>query len=525
MKKFRIAAAFLCLLFGFTTLAAPYTHHKLPINFLEHNTKAFELAKKENKPIFILISAVWCFWCKVFDEKTLVSENVYTYLNENYINVFVDADINRELYFKYQATALPYIVFLKPDGSLLHKYGGTLYADDFLGLLEMLRKKAYLKADEAGGKADAYSPPSRLDLKNVDAIRTIFIEAFSENFDEDEFGVGNHRKFILPQTFLYLTGRAGKNQKRFARMVGQTMKKAVEKIYDPIEGGFFRYAEKRDWQIPHYEKMLEVNAAMLLLLLKSDAAMPSSGLKEAAEKTAQYLSTQLFDDSVGAFMAFQVADEEYYHLSAKKRKKALRPEIIKKVFVDKLAESLYYLLDVSPLLKDPAFDKKIKRGVEFLAKMLNEENRVRRYYSIDDGKWLLSGTLADHAYLGLLFSKAHKVFKNPKYLKLSSKAIGDATKRFWNINSEIYEVGSSVGPKNLEYLMELNSVIATARLHNEEHESGGEPDKNIEPMLSYFSGLGDILSERVWESKDFVFLEVYARYLAAVEQYLSRSRK
>ena len=223
-------------------------------------------------------------------------------------------------------------------------------------------------------------------------------------------------------------------------------------------------------------------------------------------------------------MAFQVADEEYYHLSAEKRKKALKPEIIKKVFVDKLAESLYYLLDVSPLLKDRAFDAKIKKGIDFLVKMLNEENRVRRYYSIDDGKWLLSGTLADHAYLGLLFSKAYNVFKIPEYLKLSSKVIGDATKRFWNINSKIYEVGSSVGPKNLEYLMELNSVIATALLYNAE-QKGSEPDKYIEPMLSYFSGLGETVSERAWESKDFVFLEVYARYLTAVELYLSRSRK
>ena len=524
MKTLRLTAAFLLLFITATARTDAYTHHKLPVNFLEHDTKAFELAKKENKPIFILISAVWCFWCKVFDEKALVSENVYSYLNKNYINVFVDADINRELYFKYQATALPYIVFLKPDGSLLHKYGGTLYADDFRGLLESLHKKAYeIKA--AGDMDDAYTPPPGLDPKNVETIRSTFTEAFLENFDEEEGGVGNHRKFILPQTFLYLTDRAGKNQKRFNRMVAQTMKKAVEKIYDPIEGGFFRYAEKRDWRIPHYEKMLEVNAAMLLLLLKSDAAQPSRELKQAAKKTAGYLSTQLFDDSVGAFMAFQVADEEYYHLSAEKRKKALKPAIIKKVFVDKLAEALYYLLDVSPLLKDPAFDAKIKKGIDFLEKMLKEEDRTRRYYSIDDGKWLLSGTLADHAYLGLLFSKAHKVWGDARYLALSSKVLDYAKKKFWNINSKIYEVGSSIGPKNLEYLMELNSVIATARIHNAEHKGGGEPDKNIEPMLAYFSGLGEILSERAWESKDFVFLEVYARYLTAVEMYLSRNRK
>ena len=239
MKTLRLTAVFLLLFITAASRTDAYTHDKLPVHFLEHNAKAFELAKKENKPIFILISAVWCYWCKVFDEKALVSKNVYSYLNKNYISIFVDADINRELYFKYQANALPYIVFLKPDGSLLHKYGGVLYADDFRELLESLLKKSHVKK-AAAGPAAAYKPLTVLEAENVGTIRSTFTEAFLENFDEEEFGVGNHRKFILPQTFLYLTGKAGKNQKRFDRMVAQTLKKAVEKIYDPIEGGFFR---------------------------------------------------------------------------------------------------------------------------------------------------------------------------------------------------------------------------------------------------------------------------------------------
>ena len=524
MKTLRLTAAFLLLFITATARTDAYTHHKLPVNFLEHDTKAFELAKKENKPVFILISAVWCFWCTVFDEKALASEEVYSYLNKNYINVFIDADISRDLYFKYEATALPYIVFLKPDGSMLHKYGGTLYADDFLGLIKMLHKKAYLKADEAGGKAAAYSPPSRLDVKSVDAIRTTFMETFSENFDEEEFGVGNHRKFILPQTFLYMIKNDGKGEAKFAMMMGQTVKKAVSKIYDPVEGGFFRYAETRDWRIPHYEKMVEVNSAMLLLLLKSNAVQPSAELKEATAKTADYLSKKLFDNGVGAFMGFQVADEEYYKLTEKERKKTHSPEIIRKVFVDKLSESLVYLFSASPGLNDPAFDKKIKRGVEFLAKMVRDEKSVRRYYSIDESKWLLSGSLADHAYLALVFSKAYKVWGDAKYLALSSKVLSYAKGKFWNSESKIHEVQSTAGPKNLEYLMELNSVIVIAQLMWEPKKSG-PVFKNLEATLGYFSGMGDILYERAWEAKDYVFLEVYARYLTAVEMYLSRTRK
>ena len=39
-------------------------------------------------------------------------------------------------------------------------------------------------------------------------------------------------------------------------------------IYDPVEGGFFRYAETRDWKIPHYENLADLNAATVLLLYR-----------------------------------------------------------------------------------------------------------------------------------------------------------------------------------------------------------------------------------------------------------------
>jgi uncharacterized protein YyaL (SSP411 family) len=39
-------------------------------------------------------------------------------------------------------------------------------------------------------------------------------------------------------------------------------------IYDEVDGGFFRYATRGDWDNPHYEKLLETNARMLSVYLK-----------------------------------------------------------------------------------------------------------------------------------------------------------------------------------------------------------------------------------------------------------------
>ena len=34
-------------------------------------------------------------------------------------------------------------------------------------------------------------------------------------------------------------------------------------MFDQVEGGFFRYSTNRAWQTPHFEKLSEVNAALI----------------------------------------------------------------------------------------------------------------------------------------------------------------------------------------------------------------------------------------------------------------------
>ncbi len=525
MRTLRILTAFVVLFLGGVSHTFSFTHEKLPVNFLEYTERAFELARKENKPVFMLISAVWCHWCHVFEEGALSSEKVYSYLNEHYINVFVDADIRRDLHFRFQATALPYVVFLKPDGSTLHKYGGVLNTNDFLELLKILHKKAALsepEGDVGDESAFSYSPPSKLETENIEAIQSLFTATFLDNFDEEESGMGGGRKFLLPNTFIYLFDNLDNKENDFPGMIDRTLKKAVGGIYDSVEGGFFRYAETRDWKIPHYEKMLNVNSAALLLLLKADAASPSDKLKDAVRGTIEYLSSILFDSGAGVFMSFQIADTSYYSLSAEQRKKVKKPAVIKKVFVDTLSVSLGYLLDASSYLNNPAFNRKIKQSVEFLLRMVKQENKIYHYYYITDGKWFLTGSLADHAHLALLFSKAYKAFKNPDYLRAAEKILDDTYSRYYNAKFGVYQERPAASLADLEYFMDLNSVIAQALLITAEFKPDKGRLKIVERMLNYFSGMKDLLAERAWEARDFGFLEVYARYLTVVKLYVLR---
>jgi len=50
--------------------------------------------------------------------------------------------------------------------------------------------------------------------------------------------------------------------------ISATFIKAIDKICNPVEDGLSRYAEIREWQVPHDEKITGLNAATFLLLYK-----------------------------------------------------------------------------------------------------------------------------------------------------------------------------------------------------------------------------------------------------------------
>ena len=54
-----------------------YHHHASKVRFQEYSAAAFEGAKREGKPIFMLISAVWCYWCNYFEKNTLETDEVW----------------------------------------------------------------------------------------------------------------------------------------------------------------------------------------------------------------------------------------------------------------------------------------------------------------------------------------------------------------------------------------------------------------------------------------------------------------
>ena len=229
----------------------------------------------------------------MFNEKTLTNEKVISFLNKNFVNIFIDSDIHTGAYQKYKANGVPYTVFLNPDASVYYQYSGTLYAEPFLeviqGVYQNIKKGLTVDGDEI--QPFEYTPPTKFHEYTLDKLRSTYIKGVLDNFDTEEYGLGKREKSILPETFLYMLNAAkGEDRQDTVLWISGTLLKAIEKIYDPVEGGFFRFAEKKDWDIPHYEKMAGLNAGIVLLLYKVDEVKPNQLFKQVATQTIRSVS-------------------------------------------------------------------------------------------------------------------------------------------------------------------------------------------------------------------------------------------
>jgi uncharacterized protein YyaL (SSP411 family) len=114
-------------------------------------------------------------------------------------------------------------------------------------------------------------------------------------------------------------------------------------MYDQLEGGFFRYSTTREWGIPHFEKMLEDNAELLLVYSEAHRTFPSGGYDRIARDVMRWTDALLWRDDVKAFSGSQDADERYYTLDLSGRATHGAPFVDRRVYAgwNALAASAY----------------------------------------------------------------------------------------------------------------------------------------------------------------------------------------
>jgi len=114
---------------------SPYLlqHAYNPVDWYPWGDEAIELAKKEDRPIFLSIGYSACHWCHVMERESFEDEEIAEFLNANYICIKVDREERPDLDDLYMTAVQrmtgsggwPMSVFLTPE--LKPFFGGTYF--------------------------------------------------------------------------------------------------------------------------------------------------------------------------------------------------------------------------------------------------------------------------------------------------------------------------------------------------------------------------------------------------------------
>ena len=119
------------------------------ILFTSNLDQALEMAKAEDKPVYLAFGAVWCPVCRHLEEVTLLEPEMQA-LADDYIWVFIDIDRKVSLAQEWGVEATPTIFLLDSDGNSRRKIVGDASAGELSGLLR--RFLADLGAEQATGE-------------------------------------------------------------------------------------------------------------------------------------------------------------------------------------------------------------------------------------------------------------------------------------------------------------------------------------------------------------------------------------
>lgn len=322
---------------------SPYLlqHAGNPVHWRPWGQPAFDIAVREDKPIFLSVGYSTCHWCHVMAHESFEDAAVAAAINRDFVPIKVDREERPDVDAVYMAACLamngsggwPLTALLTPDrkpfwaGTYLPKsqllsllkQASALWREDREGVTAAgIRLTEHLRREQEHGAGE----PSRA-LVETGAIQ------LSKLFDAAWGGFGSAPKFPTPHNLLFLLRYARLNDDDKSREMAESTLEHMYRggLFDHIGGGFCRYSTDEKWLVPHFEKMLYDNALLALAYTEAYEHTRRPIFRDIACRTLDYTLCELSDPQ-GGFYCGQDADSEgvegkYYLLTPEDVSRAL----------------------------------------------------------------------------------------------------------------------------------------------------------------------------------------------------------
>ncbi len=402
------------------------------VRWLPWGSEAFARARAEDRPVLLSIAAPWCELCLDMDRTTYADPAVAGLVNGRFVPIRVNADRRPDISDRYSLGGWPTTAFLTSEGEVIG--GGTYVARDRMpSVLERVADAFASRREELiAAKVSSEAPATDGSAASLDAATLDTAAHVFDSFDAGHGGFGTEPKFPLTAPLeLALDLYRETEDPAMAHLVEVTLDAmGWGGLYDEVDGGFFRYAATRDWQQPHQEKLLDVNAALLRVYVEASETLRIARYRERAVDGLRYVQTWLADPVDGGWAGSQQADRGYYAATLEERRAAAPPTVDRVFYAGWNAGMVSATLRAAELLDDTALG-------EFALKSL--ERIVVACYSPGagiahclDGRPSVRGLLDDQIAMAAAHLDAHAATGNIVYEMMAQELAHYAVRTMWD---------------------------------------------------------------------------------------------
>lgn len=363
------------------------------IQWEEWGRAVFERAHQENRLILVYISATWCHWCHVMEESTLSHPEVIRLIHSDYLPIRVDSDKRPDINHRYNMGGWPTVAILTPGGDVL---AGETYLP--VGtMIQMLHKVRKVQDEKASERLDSKLTRStkrengprqegtEVQKLNGEAIHSIG-KRLKQSFDPVFGGFKGSAKFPMSSALeLIMTLFLRTREQSWLQMATITLDAMRDgAIHDLIDGGFFRYSTAEDWDQPHYEKMLETQADLLLNYLMAYEITEDVRYRVTAQDILDYVSTYLLDHQGKGYYGSQTADQDYYESREEERDTLVPPPVDETIYTHWNSRMVSALLKAALLLDRDDYEHWALQLLDgLIERCIDGQDGARHFFSED----------------------------------------------------------------------------------------------------------------------------------------------